>query len=206
MNDDAVRIDSSSSSRVVAPSYRPAMVLSATRMGSTSGMPSQQRVTARTILLTSTGSCSAGALGDAHGIARRRRRAQLERGLGEGMREEAEACRFMTMFPGSKRNSRQGAANGCVGTGVRAHSGRSSHESSKATSTPHGMPIAAGLRTSGRGPTNSADSYCMPLPDPKGLSFENQCQGMVRSQLPLRGSSGFAPDSLLTQQMCRVPR
>src|ERR1700733_6433075 len=56
MNEAAVRIDSSSSSRGVAPSYSPAMVLSATRIGSTSCRPSQQRVTARTILLTSTGS------------------------------------------------------------------------------------------------------------------------------------------------------
>src|SRR5882757_6695201 len=56
MKEDAVRIDSSSNSRVVAPSYSPAMVLSAIRMGSTSGMSSQQRATARTILFRSTGS------------------------------------------------------------------------------------------------------------------------------------------------------
>ena len=52
----AVRIDSSSSSRVVAPSYRPEMVRVATRIGSTACRPSQVRVTARTILLRSTGS------------------------------------------------------------------------------------------------------------------------------------------------------
>jgi hypothetical protein len=57
MNDEAVRMDSSSSSRVVAPSYKPAMVFRAIRMGSTSGMPSQQRVIARTILFKSMGSC-----------------------------------------------------------------------------------------------------------------------------------------------------
>src|SRR3984957_12725542 len=58
MKEEAVRIDNSSSSRVVAPSYRPAMVFKATRIGSTSAMPSQQRVTARTILFTSMGSCA----------------------------------------------------------------------------------------------------------------------------------------------------
>src|SRR5690606_30659207 len=52
----AVRIDSSSSSRVVAPSYRPEMVRVATRIGSTACRPSAARVTARTILLRSTAS------------------------------------------------------------------------------------------------------------------------------------------------------
>src|SRR6185312_12307162 len=50
----AVRMESWSSSCVVAPSYRPPMVLSATRSGSTACRPSALRVTARTILLTST--------------------------------------------------------------------------------------------------------------------------------------------------------
>ena len=58
MKEEAVRIESSSSSRVVAPSYKPAMVFKATRIGSTSAMPSQHRVTARTILFTSMGSCA----------------------------------------------------------------------------------------------------------------------------------------------------
>ena len=52
----AVWIDTSSSSRVVAPSYRPPMVRLATRMGSTWVRPAQQGCTARTILLTSTAS------------------------------------------------------------------------------------------------------------------------------------------------------
>src|SRR5690606_19488140 len=52
----AVRIDSSSSSAVVAPSYRPEMVRVATRIGSTACRPSAARVTARTILLRSTAS------------------------------------------------------------------------------------------------------------------------------------------------------
>src|SRR5690606_36118677 len=43
-------------SLVVAPSYRPLIVLVATRNASTSSRPTQQRLTARTILLTSTGS------------------------------------------------------------------------------------------------------------------------------------------------------
>jgi hypothetical protein len=46
----------SSSSFVVAPSYKPPMVLVATRSASTCPRPAQQRPTARTILLTSTGS------------------------------------------------------------------------------------------------------------------------------------------------------
>src|SRR3546814_1201722 len=54
----AVRIDSSSSSRVLAPSYSPEIVRVATRIGSTACRPSAQRCTARTILLRSTGSLS----------------------------------------------------------------------------------------------------------------------------------------------------
>jgi hypothetical protein len=54
----AVRMDSWSSSVVVAPSYRPLIVLVATRIGSTSARSPAQRSTARTILLTSTGSVS----------------------------------------------------------------------------------------------------------------------------------------------------
>ena len=38
-------------------------------------------------------------------------------------------------------------------------------------------------------------SYCMPLPKPPLQGFS--ANGMDRSQLPLRGSSGIAPDSLL---------
>jgi hypothetical protein len=56
INDDAVWIESWSSSRVVAPSYKPLIVRVATRIGSTSFKPALQRCTARTILLTSTGS------------------------------------------------------------------------------------------------------------------------------------------------------
>src|SRR3546814_185268 len=52
----AVRFDSSSSSRVLAPSYSPEIVRVATRIGSTACRPSAQRCTARTILLRSTGS------------------------------------------------------------------------------------------------------------------------------------------------------
>ena len=53
-----VRMESSSSSSVVAPSHRPEMVRVATRIGSTPPRPSAHRSTARTILLTSTGSRS----------------------------------------------------------------------------------------------------------------------------------------------------
>ena len=49
-------MDSSSSSWVVAPLYRPEMVRVATRIGSTACRPSQQRCTARTILFRSTSS------------------------------------------------------------------------------------------------------------------------------------------------------
>ena len=58
MRPAAVRIDSSSSSRVVAPSARAEIVLVATRIGSTPGRPSAQRATAFTILFTSTSSKS----------------------------------------------------------------------------------------------------------------------------------------------------
>ena len=54
MSSAAVRIDSSSSSAVVAPSYRPEIVRVATRIGSTACRPSAARVIARTILLRST--------------------------------------------------------------------------------------------------------------------------------------------------------
>src|SRR3546814_12525439 len=54
----AVRIVSSSSSRVLEPSYSPEIVRVATRIGSTACRPSAQRCTARTILLRSTGSLS----------------------------------------------------------------------------------------------------------------------------------------------------
>jgi len=49
-------MDSSSSSRVVAPLYRPEMVRVATRIGSTACRPSEERCTARTILFRSTSS------------------------------------------------------------------------------------------------------------------------------------------------------
>lgn len=55
------------------------------------------------------------------------------------------------------------------------------------------MQIAAGLRTSGR-----ADVDRLLLHAASQTTFAGvQCQGMDRSQLPLRGSSGIAPDSLL---------
>jgi hypothetical protein len=54
----AVRIDRSSSSRVVAPSASAEMVRVATRIGSTPSRPSEARAMALTILLTSTGSSS----------------------------------------------------------------------------------------------------------------------------------------------------
>src|SRR5215469_9256500 len=56
MSEAAVWIESRSSSLVVAPLYRPPIVLLATRMASTDCSPLQQRSTARTILLTSAGS------------------------------------------------------------------------------------------------------------------------------------------------------
>src|SRR5207342_3465892 len=56
VNNAAVRIDNSSSSLVVAPSYKPEIVRVATRIGSTACNPSAARVTARTILLRSTAS------------------------------------------------------------------------------------------------------------------------------------------------------
>jgi len=49
-------MDSSSSSCVVAPLYRPEMVRVATRIGSTECRPSEERCTARTILFRSTSS------------------------------------------------------------------------------------------------------------------------------------------------------
>ena len=56
MSPAAVRIDSSSSSRVVAPSARAAIVRVDTIIGSTPRSPSDARATALTILFTSTGS------------------------------------------------------------------------------------------------------------------------------------------------------
>ena len=56
MSDAAVRMESSSSSRVVAPSYSPLMVRVATRSGSTLSSPPEERSTARTIFITSAGS------------------------------------------------------------------------------------------------------------------------------------------------------
>jgi hypothetical protein len=77
------------------------------------------------------------------------------------------------------------------------HSGRSSRESSKAEQ--HLLvktQIAAGLRASGLEADEIGRFYCMPLPEPP-FRLTLSAVGMVRSQLPLRGSSGFAPDSLL---------
>src|ERR1700722_10972232 len=55
------------------------------------------------------------------------------------------------------------------------------------------MQIAEGLWTSGRGRCDRPPTQ-MPLPKPlDGFS----ANGIFRSQLPLRGSSGIAPDSLL---------
>ena len=56
MRDAAVRMESSSSSRVVAPSYSPLMVRVATRSGSTLSSPPDDRSTARTIFITSAAS------------------------------------------------------------------------------------------------------------------------------------------------------
>src|SRR5262245_48167373 len=56
ISEAAVWMESRSSSLVVAPLYRPPMVLLATRIALTESSPAQQRSTARTILLTSAGS------------------------------------------------------------------------------------------------------------------------------------------------------
>ena len=56
MSDAAVRMESSSNSLVVAPSYSPLMVRVATRSGSTLSSPPEERSTARTIFITSAGS------------------------------------------------------------------------------------------------------------------------------------------------------
>ena len=73
MSAAAVRIDSWSSSCVVAPSYRPPMVFRATRIGSTACRPSAVRVTALHDLVDVNGFLAAVALGDPHlpGIVRR---------------------------------------------------------------------------------------------------------------------------------------
>ena len=68
------------------------MVFSATRIGSTSGMPSQHRVTARTILLTSMGSCAPERLVTRIGLR------------GEGGAFKAKVgwvARFIRFFPGA---------------------------------------------------------------------------------------------------------
>jgi hypothetical protein len=57
------------------------------------------------------------------------------------------------------------------------------------------MPIAAGLRTSGRAAKMWPVVYWMPLPNREHSRIS--ANGIVRSQLPLRGSSGFEPDSIL---------
>src|SRR5450432_1065347 len=128
MNEDAVRIDSSSSSRVVAPSYSPAMVLSATRMGSTSGMPSLQRLTARTILLTSIGSCAPErlvtrmGLRGAGGELKFSAGCMTRAGEGAGVAEERawEAWRFIAMFPLSVNARETPAAARTRATPLRA--------------------------------------------------------------------------------------
>src|SRR5215472_6356938 len=56
ISEAAVWMESRSSSFVVAPLYKPPIVLLATRMASTDCSPAQQRLTARTILFTSAGS------------------------------------------------------------------------------------------------------------------------------------------------------
>jgi hypothetical protein len=79
----------------------------------------------------------------------------------------------------------------------REHPGRSSHESSRAEQHP--------FRDEDRG--RSSDSRAFGLTSSRfllhaasrtvDLRLRFSANGMVRSHLPLRGSSGFAPDSLL---------
>src|ERR1700733_4927939 len=99
---------------------------------------------------------------------------------------------------------------------ARNHSGRSSHESSKATGTPHGMSIAAGLRTSGRGPTDSADSYYMPLPDPEGGtpresvprhdSFPVTAAGQLRIHTGFPINPADVPGTAMAHKILCLPR
>jgi hypothetical protein len=75
------------------------------------------------------------------------------------------------------------------------YSGRSSHESSKAERHPK--------KDADRG--RSSDFWALPMESalPTSMRFPNrllqviQCFSILRSQLPLRGSSGISPDSLL---------
>src|ERR1700674_94040 len=98
-------------------------------------------------------------------------------------------CAFKPFGWGS--NERNGARGGAAGN----HSGRSSHESSKAVQHLFFIRCRSRQVFGLPGAPMLIGSYCMPLPKPPFQGFS--ANGIVRSQLPLRGSSGIAPDSLL---------
>src|SRR5690606_9517754 len=213
----AVRMDSSSSSRVLAPSYRPEMVRVATRIGSTGCRPSQQRVTARTILFRSTGSrrplrlvtvmpalagggvswkggaSGAGASGWfilVSGAWRTGRRRSLEGG-----------ARGRTPAPGAARprpRGRTGLAR--MGAGCRRARDRAARRHRPPPPGDPGPVTARRASPGGRQVFGLADarrgrlSYWPSLPGPRGPSA---CDG-GRFHMPLRGSAGVAPASLLT--------
>src|ERR1700730_2868807 len=143
------------------------MVLSATRIGSTSAMPSAQRVTARTILLRSTLSCAPERL-----VTRMGGRA------GWVMR--------VMLLPSFVMRVERRAAIGFP-SATEMDTGRSSHESSKAVAVLADMRITAGLRASGLG---LIGLLLHRFPSPFGSVLQN-ASFPVTAAGQLRNGTGF---------------
>jgi len=170
-------------------------------------MPSQQRVTARTILFTSIGSWAPERFVTLMGTSAEGGGLRLNPGccgaacaapeFDKGVLVAVGDCMAIFLQSKSDRADDGVRRNAAAPARRHAHPGRPSHESSETEL--HPFKGADRGRSSDSRALGLAGRFLMHAASRFDGGHRFSAIGMVCSHLPLRGSSGFAPDSLLAQ-------